>query len=182
MQVFKPAVILGLFCIFLFFATQANATDYAHELKDKKMTFAWKVDGDNLAVKLSAKTSGWVGIGFNPTKMMKDANYVLGYVKKGKAKIIDDFGVKDNAHKSDKKLGGTSDAVLVGGSEEGGITTVEFLVPLKSEDIYDNTLDVNGETIVLLAYGAGRDSFKSKHKYRSTFKVNLAAGTSEKAK
>jgi hypothetical protein len=160
----------------------SGAADYAHELTDKKMSFAWTVNGDSLAVKVSAETDGWVGIGFNPSKKMKDANFVLGYVKKGEAKIKDEYGDKGTGHKSDKKLGGTVDAVLVGGTEEGGVTTIEFTLPLKSGDKYDGALDVNGDTVVLLAYGAGRDSFKSKHKYRVSYKVNLGSGTAEKLK
>ena len=174
------AVIIGICVMVLGTVGLIQAADYDHELTDKNMTFAWKVDGDNLAIKISAKTEGWVGIGFNPSKQMKDANFVLGYVKKGTAKIIDEFGDSDNTHKSDKKLGGTVDATLVAGVEEGGVTTLEFTVPTQSEDKSDTKIDVNGDTIVLLSYGAGRDSFKTKHKYRSSFKVNLSTGTSEK--
>lgn len=171
-----------VFCLMILIGTWCTAADYSHEMSDKKMTFSWKVDGDNLAVKLSAATTGWVGIGFNPSKKMKDANYIIGYVKKGKAKIVDEFGDKEATHKSDKKLGGTVDAVLVGGTEEGGVTTLEFTVPLKSEDKYDTNIDVDKETVVLLAYGGGRDSFRAKHKFRGTYKVNLATGAFEKAK
>jgi hypothetical protein len=163
-------------------ALSVTAVEYQHELTDKDMTFAWAVDGDNLAVKISAETEGWVGIGFNPSDKMKDANFILGYVKKGEAKIVDHFGDKKQNHKSDKKLGGTEEATLVGGTEEGGVTTIEFTLPLASADKYDTKIDVNGETMVLLAYGAGRDSFRSKHRYRGSFKVNLATGAFEEAK
>ncbi len=178
-------VVLGLSGFVAMFAlstTSLLATEYAHEFSDKKMSVAWSVTGDTLAVKMSASTEGWVGVGFNPTDQMKDANFVLGYVKKGKAKIIDEFGTEANKHSSDKKLGGSVDATLVAGIEEGGVTTIEFTMPLNSADKNDTKIDVNGETIILLAYGAGRDSFKSKHKYRATFKVNLSTGTAEKAK
>ncbi len=171
----RLAVVLGTLCLFLASSFVA-ASDYAHELEDKDMAFAWKVDGDNLLVKMSAKTEGWVGIGFNPTEKMKDANFVLGYVKKGKAKIIDEYGTSKTAHKNDEKLGGTTDAVLINGTEEGGVTTIEFSMPLKTDDKNDQNLDVDANTIVLLAYGSGRDSFKSKHKYRGTFNVNLGSG------
>lgn len=176
---FVLSISLGLTVLI---AGGAFAGEYDHELKDKKMTFSWKIDGDTLAVKLSAKTTGWVGIGFNPSVQMKDANYVLGYVKKGKARIIDEFGDKKTSHKSDKKLGGTVDAVLVGGTEEGGVTTVEFTLPLQSADKYDTSLEVNGDTTVLLAFGGGRDSFRSKHKYRKTYTVNLGSGIFTKVK
>ena len=71
----------------IFFATVMNsqAAEYDHEVKDKKIDFAWKVDGDKLAVKLTAETEGWVGIGFNPINEMKGANFILGYVKNGEA-------------------------------------------------------------------------------------------------
>jgi hypothetical protein len=149
-------------------------------VKDKKITFAWKVEGDKLAVKLTAETDGWVGIGFNPVTEMKGANFILGYVKKGVAKLEDDFGYDANEHKPDTKLEGTSDVTLVGGTEADGMTTIEFTLPLDSADKNDTKIDVNGDTTVLLAYGAGRDSFKSKHKYRSALKLNLSTGASEK--
>ena len=39
-------------------------------------------------------------------------------------------------------------------------------------------IDQRGETVVLLAYGPDRDSFKVKHKFRTAMKVNLATGAS----
>jgi hypothetical protein len=168
------AVVFGLALVGS--AGQLMAADYQHEVQDKDISFSWSVAGEDLAVKIVAKTDGWVGIGFNPSNKMKDANYVLGYVKDGKAEISDEFGTRDNAHDTDEKLGGTSDVVLVGGSEEGGITTIEFTMPLDSGDAYDRPIQIDGDTVVHLAYGAGRDSFRSKHKYRTSMVINLATG------
>ncbi len=183
MKTRKIISLVAAICVVLMTAVSGvYGAEYDHEAKAKKMSFSWKVVGDTLAVKMSAETEGWVGIGFNPSKKMKDANFVLGYVKKGEAKIIDEFGNGPTKHSSDKKLGGTVDAALVGGTEEGGITTIEFTMPLKSTDKYDPVIDVNGDTIVLLAYGPSRDSFKTKHKYRTALKVNLNTGASEAVK
>lgn len=157
-------------------STPLLAQDYAHEVKAKDMTFSWTIDGSNLKGKISAKTTGWVGIGFNPTEKMKGADFILGYVKDGKAQIIDDYGTEKNAHKDDDKIGGTNNATLVGGTEEGGITTIEFSIPLNSGDKMDTVIDPAGETTILLAYGGSRDSFISKHKDRATIKVNLTTG------
>lgn len=162
--------------------TTLQAGQYDYEVKDKKISFAWKVDGDKLAVKLAAETDGWVGIGFNPSKDMKDANFILAYVKDGETKITDEFGDSETSHAPDDKLGGTNDVTLVGGTETGGMTTVEFTIPLKSADKYDKAINVNGDTVVLLAYGSGRDSFKTKHTYRTALKINLSTGASQKAK
>lgn len=176
------SALLGMGLLMLVPLQGAAAGKYDHEIKDQKMTFAWKVDGDTLAVKLTAETDGWVGIGFNPSKGMKDANYILGYVKDGETKLTDEFGDTETTHVPDDKLGGSSDVTLVGGSEQGGVTTVEFTLPLKSADKYDGTINGAGDNIILLAYGGGRDSFKTKHKYRNTLQVNFASGASQKAK
>ncbi len=173
--------LVGMSLLLFGTTTTLQAGQYDHEIKDKKITFAWKVDGDKLAIKLAAETDGWVGIGFNPSKDMKDANFILGYVKDGEAKIIDEFGDSESSHAPDDKLGGTTDVTLVGGTEAGGMTTVEFTIPLKSADKNDGTLNVSGDNVVLLAYGSGRDSFKTKHTYRTTLKVNLGTGASQKA-
>ncbi len=157
-----------------------SAADYAHEVQAQKISFAWTVNGDRLDVKLNAPTTGWVGIGFNPTEGMQGGNYILGYVKDGKVTLSDDFGDSSNNHKADDKLGGTEDATLVGGVEEKGSTTIEFSIPLDSADANDGKIDVNTDTVVLLAYGPDRDSFRVRHKYRTELKVNLSTGSSGK--
>ena len=139
-------------------AGNASAVEYDHQTEVRGMTFSWKVDGENLHVKLTGKTTGWVGIGFNPTEGMKDANYILGYVKNGKVEFSDDYGNSAINHKSDEELGGTNDITVVGGEEKGRETTVEFSIPLDSGDQYDSVLDPEGTTVVLLAFGGNRDS------------------------
>ena len=77
----KSKRIINLFCIFSILlgpiVSGVSAADYEYEVKAKKMTFAWKIDGDMLAAKISAKTKGWVGIGFNPSEKMKGADFVI---------------------------------------------------------------------------------------------------------
>jgi len=174
--------LVGMAMVVLASPTWVCGAQYDHEIKDQKITFAWKVDGDKLAVKLTAATEGWVGIGFNPSKEMKDANFILGYVKDGETKLIDEYGDSEATHAPDDKAGGSNDVTLVGGNESGGNTTIEFTVPLKSADKNDTAINGAGENLVLLAYGGGRDSFKTKHNYRNALKVNLATGASQKAK
>ena len=162
-----------------FSATSLLAATYDHEVKAKDMTFAWKVDGDTLHAKMSAKTKGWVGVGFNPSKKMKDANFILGYVKDGKAKVADHFGTKATGHNADSKKGGSDDVTLVAGSEENGLTTIEFTMPMNSSDKMDSALTADGDTILLLAYGPDRDSLKPRHKFKKTMTVNLSTGASK---
>ncbi len=153
-----------------------QSASYDNEMEAKGVTFAWKVDGDTLHAKVSAKTKGWVAVGFNPSSKMKDANYIIGYVKDGKPEVADHFGDKSTGHSPDEDLGGTSDVTLVGGSEEGGMTTIEFTIPVNSGDKYDSALTVDGDTVVLLAFGPDRDSLKPRHKNKITKTVNLSTG------
>lgn len=168
----------AIFTLF-FMATMAQSTEYQHSITAEKMTFDWSVVGDQLAVKLSAQTTSWVAVGFNPSKKMKDANIIIGYVKKGKVKILDDHGTAATQHKSDKKIGGADNVTVVGGTEEGDVTTIEFTIPLNSGDAKDGVIDPNADTTVILGYGQGRDSFKVKHKFRDTIVVNLSTGATK---
>lgn len=157
-------------------ANVAQSAEYQHSMTVEKMTFDWSVDGENLAVKLSAPTKGWVAVGFNPTDQMKDANIIIGYVKKGKVKIVDDFGTGASLHKADTKIGGAANVTVVGGTEEGNTTTIEFSIPLNSGDDKDGVIDPSGDTTVILAYGPERDSFRMKHDFNATAVVNLSTG------
>ncbi len=152
------------------------AVDYTHEIKERKMSFAWKIDGNLLYIKLTAATKGWVGIGFNPSKKMQDADFVLGYVKNGKVYVTDAFGVRAKEHINDTLMEGVNNVTAVKGSEEGKSTTIEFAIPINSGDSADSKIDINGSTTVLLAYGKGQDNFTSLHRFRTIKKVNLSTG------
>lgn len=154
-----------------------HAADYPHSIKSGDMAFAWSVDGDKLAAKVTGPTTGWVSVGFNPTSRMKDANIIIGYVKKGKVKIKDEYGTAGTQHKSDTKIGGTDDVTVIGGTEENGSTTIEFSIPLNSGDAKDGVIDPTADTKVILAYGPERDSFRLKHPRAYTVTVNLQTGT-----
>ena len=153
-----------------------GAQDYAHTIEVEKIRFDWRIEKDQLHVQLKAETEGWVGIGFNPSDKMKDADFIMGYVKKGKVKVADHFGVASTQHKEDTRIGGTSDVSNAEGSEKEGFTEIRFTIPLKTEDAKDKAITPDADTTVLLAYGSGRDSFRSRHAFRSVLTVNLSTG------
>ena len=165
-----------VFCMALIFCTKSYAATYDHEITVQKMVVSWKIDGPNIQVKLSAPTKGWVGIGFNPSDEMKDAKFILGYVKDGKLVLTDDFGTADTKHEPVETLGGKSDVTSVGETLQGDTTTIEFVMPLASTDSKGCKIDPAGNTTVLLAYGPDNDSFKIKHKFRTKISVNLTTG------
>ena len=163
---------------FAFFATLSQGQDinYSHKIEVEKIVFQWQIDGKSIHIQLSAPTTGWVGIGFNPSDGMKDANIVLGYVKKGKVKVSDEFGTQRKQHKKDTRLGGAKNITDINGTEKNGVTTISFTMPLDSGDAKDQPLAIDKDTYVLLAHGSGRDSFNSRHKVNAELNVNLKTG------
>lgn len=180
----KKKYLVAAILLFLFLALPAGvfAMDYQHKLEVKNMQFAWTIEGDQIHVQLSAKTTGWVAIGFDPESAMKGADIIIGAVKDDKAKIEDHYGNKKRGHASDKKLGGTNDVLDPSGFEKDGVTTIAFTLPLKTEDKYDKEIRTQGMYRIMLAYGAGRDSFKTRHPYRTVYDINFATGENKKIK
>lgn len=162
-------------------ASLAGAETFNHTLTDGPISFSWTVGDGVLLVKLTGKTTGWVAVGFNPEKMMKGANFIMGYVKDGTAKVTDHIGNAHRSHKADTKSGGQNNAGRVAGFEKAGVTEISFTIPLDSKDSNDTVIDAAGMTTVLLAMGS-RDSFRAIHSFRSVHRVNLFTGGSEKVK
>ncbi len=172
----KVALITMIFLFAIISMNTLLAESYDHKVEIGKMEFSWKITGNEMAVKLKAKTKGWVGIGFNPETKMKGADYVVGSVKKGKVTITDEYGTSTRTHSADKKRGGKDNLSAVTGSESGGVTILEFKKVLNTGDKTDVAIDINGKTIVLLAFGP-KDSFRVKHKKFHVLEMNLGDGS-----
>jgi len=168
--------------LFLLSPLSVSAMDYQHKLEVKNMSFLWSIDGDKIHVQLSAKTTGWVAIGFDPEKAMQGADIIIGAVKKGKFKVEDHYGNRKRGHSSDKKLGGENNVLTPGGTEEDGVTTISFSLALNPGDKYDKPIKTDAAMKIMLAYGAGKDSFKSRHPYRTIYEINLSTGENKKLK
>ena len=131
------------------------------------MTFAWTTDDEFLYGAMWAETEGWVAVAFDPTNRMQGANYIFGYVMDGEVSIADMFGTKPagpDSHPPDTTLGGTDDIVMFGGSEEDGVTLIEFKIPLDSGDANDNPL-MPGTHVLIAAHGP-TDDFGTIHTSR----------------
>ncbi len=135
------------------------------------VTFDWKITGSNIEIGLKARTSGWVAVAFDPTTLMKGANFIIGYVKDGKVFVADQFGNQLTNHAADTTLGGQDNVTNVSGKEENGVTEIHFTIPLNSGDQYDKPLAA-GKHVVLLAHGDG-DDFETPHKPDARAKLTL---------
>lgn len=155
-------------------ASGAQAAGDFKRVEVGELQFDWMVDGEDLVIRMSGPTTGWVAIGFDPETAMQGANFLMGTVVNGEAVVRDDFGNGMFSHKSDVDLGGSSDITVISGSESEGKTTVEFSIPLDSGDAYDKAL-IPGESYrVIWAYGQSNDeTFQLKHVARGGFDVEL---------
>lgn len=144
-----------------------SAAHEGHELR-------WRVVGENLEVSISYATTGWVAVGFDPTRMMRDANIIIGYVADGEAVITDQYGNSTITHRPDEDLGGTYDLTNTSGTEEDGVTTLSFVMPLDSGDEYDRPLEPGETYTVILAHGAdGVDDVETYHQGRGSMEITL---------
>jgi hypothetical protein len=124
------------------------------EVKANKFLFSYKVDGENFVARVTYPTAGWVAVGFNPTKMMKGANFIIGSVVNGKTVISDEFGDSEDSHAPDTVHGGKYNVVNGSVTTDKGTTTMSFTIPLKSGDDKDAVLE-KGKPIKLI-FAAGK--------------------------
>jgi hypothetical protein len=153
----------------------AGDAGYTYKIQVDTMSFNWAVDNRWLKVKLAAETEGWLGIGFNPSEQMKDANFIVGFVKDGAVVVNDEHGIENKVHKEDEDIGGASNVEDISGSEGPSGTEIAFTIPLSSDDSLDKSIDTESDITVLLAYGK-TDRLVQQHIMRSELTVNLSSG------
>lgn len=133
------------------------------------------IEGDELIIEMSAPTTGWIAVGFEPTMAMKDADLIIGYVADGEVFLRDDWGDGPTSHKPDTDLGGSDDVTIISGSEENGVTAISFSRPLVTGDVYDRDITPGGSSKVLLAYGSeGADDYEGYHAWAETLDLDIA--------
>lgn len=153
--------------------SSVEITEQSVQIEDN-WGFSWQFMGDEIEFTVFAPTTGWVGIGFNPSQMMADAHFILAYVSGDTVHARDDYGTGRTTHAADVSLGGTDDVRIISGEEANGVTRVVFALPLDSGDEYD-VVFTPGETYkVLLAYGANSaNNFTGMHRGRTSIEVVL---------
>lgn len=135
------------------------------------ITFSWKVNGDSLDVKVSAQCTGWVAVGIDPSNMMKDAKFIMGYVKDGKAVISEEYGVGNTSHKKITDLGGANVVKNASGTFKDNVTEISFSIPRDAGGKYDKKLSA-GKHQIILAYSNNLD-FKSIHSKKTKVEFDL---------
>jgi len=137
------------------------------------ITLYWHNDSVYLYIGFKSQASGWTAIGFNPERLMKDANIILFTIVNENTIARDDFGTSNFTHSSDEELGGNFDITEYAGMKENNTTTVEFVMPLDSGDKYDRVLEPNVSYSLILAVNLTNTDFSSKHSKRSSTIIKL---------
>lgn len=133
---------------------------------------SWVIKADTIEFTMSAPTTGWMSLGFNPTSRMKGADYILAYVENGQVVISDEYGTGSTSHKSDVSLGGKASAKAISFVEEPNKTTITFSLPLNSGDQYDTVFRKGEKCKVLGAYATSKN-LSSKHRKRDSVEIVL---------
>ena len=115
--------------------------------------FSWRIEGENIRLRVGAQTTGWVAVGFDPDSVMRGANMLIGYVSGTEQVLEDHFGNTMVTHIPDTRAGGTDDIIEYEMTEADGYTSFEALIPLSSGDDRDRVLSEGGQHRVIFAHG-----------------------------
>lgn len=125
-------------------------------------------DGTNMSIGMVASVEGWLGIGFGPQGFgMADANLIVGLVDDdGEAFTYD--GVGDGQEfVLDEDFDGVDDLIEFACTQQGGVTTVEFIYPLETNDTNDQNMVVDETFGFFIAYQSDSDDFNVVHSEHS---------------
>jgi hypothetical protein len=160
--------VLAIVCAAVFASSgQDSVTEASEKVEKKNLTvknfiLEYWAAGNAIHVKLMYPTTGWIAIGFNPSKKMKDANIIIGSADKDGFTIEDHFGTSQVSHRPDTDLGGKNDIIEGGCSEKDNVTTMWFSIPLESGDKNDTVLRAGATVQVIFAAGK-KDGTGFKH-------------------
>ncbi len=114
----------------------------------------WSIDESLVYIAMSARTTGWVAVGFDPITLMENADIVFGWVDgSGTAFTLDTFATGPyGPHPPDEELGGMQDIVQFAGIERDGITTIEFTRSIETGDVYDKPIQVDEGVTIIWSY------------------------------
>jgi hypothetical protein len=136
------------------------------------MVFSWKLQGQDIFVKIFAPLEGWLAIGFDPAEKMKGADYIIGIISNGAPMINEHYGDNPYGHKSIVLLGGKDLTGNKEGLENKDGTMIGFSIPQDPQDNFHKKLLPGSTHKVILAYGADKN-MKARHAKRYIIEIKL---------
>ena len=166
----KKIFFFNLVLLFLFTGS-LYASDWK-SVETNGFTYRWRIVDEWLESELSYPTTGWIAVGYNPQRIMKGADIIIGAVQRNQVVIEDHFGTSLTAHKNDELLNGRNDLAAISGEEQNNTTTLRFKKPLNSQESTDNPLE-EGAQVVLIFASSSRDQLTRMHNKRAKVIITL---------
>ena len=135
------------------------------------MSLYWSIVGDTLYIGLRAPATGWLAINF--MAMMGGAIHgdtIIGYVAPGlfsdKLQLADQVAPEDGhfPHMNDTERGGADNILEKDGTQNDGVTIIEFSRKLNTGDANDTPIMDDGMgTMIMMAYSLDVDDYQTYH-------------------
>ena len=137
----------------------------------------WTMLGDRIQLAISARTTGWLALGLEPTKMMQGADMVIGWWNSTTDfQIVDAYSTGlTGPHPPDTELGGTYDILTYLATQENGTTTLELTRLLDTKDRFDHVIRTDGDMHIIWSTSDSKE-FDQKHSHKGLGVVNFATG------
>jgi len=141
----------------------ANEYDYSTDFDGGAFRVFWSIVDGDAYMAVSARTDGWVAIGFDPIVAFDNADMIFaavdetGSVTTRDARSLGSYG----PFPDDRRLGGSDDIEDAAGSESDGTTTVEFKRAVVTGDPNDYELRFEGGRKIVWATGRSDDFSRS---------------------
>lgn len=151
--------------------------EYANSFKqpDSGIVINWTIAGDTIYFGIESKSSGWTGIGFNPSGNKKSgAHMVMWSFENNKLSIRDMYMTRPTGAPTPVEQGGGKSSILASaGTVNGENQVVEFSRKLAANNPKTDVTLVQGkENTILLATGNDTDRQHARNS-RWIFQLNL---------
>lgn len=150
-------------------------SEYSHSKSiSGELEVHWSLTAEHIYFGLEADTAGWVSLGFEPTRAMKDADMIFCWVDdSGGSFVVDAYSTGNyGPHPPDTELGGSSDVTDYDGSQIEGVTVFEFRRLISTGDEYDEAFPLEGDVNVIWGIGP-TDDFEQIHSKRGSTTLRM---------
>ena len=178
----KYLIIIFLFLFFSNLQAYQHSNEYGTytlnngigSFKSKNFNFTITRAKGYWTIKMNGKTKGWIALGFDRTKQMRDSEIIIGYVKNDKPVLKHEYSIGYFIHKAIKDLDNNSIPIvsLLSGKETENYTSLVFKRKILVTGKYYKDLKP-GKTVKIL-YAIGKDDdIKKRHIDRGLIDIIL---------
>ena len=154
-------------------AAEPGAGAFQTESGNFKFKMSYDKKGNAWIFEVSARTEGWIALGFGQTKIMKDAEIIIGCVKDGKAELSHHFATGFVKHVPLGTLDPAADTdavTVISGGEKDKTTVIKFSRKASLKGDYYKQFKSGAKMAFIYATGK-TDDIKTKHSMRGSGEI-----------